>query len=316
MLKLKPVLLILTLGVLLSACKDFIEPAITNKQVQLHAPANRYQSTSYTVNFWWAEVEDALRYRMQIVTPGFDTVTALIADTLVSSNKFSFNLAPGEYQWRVRAENGSSQTVYSASQRFTVLFSSIKQQKVQIGSPANNLLTNQGSLTFSWGNLYGATKYRLQVDTNSFADESTLVLNQVTPAQQISYALPRDQSYQWRIRAENDTAQSQWSNINTFNYDHTPPAPVALTVPAHEQSISLPVAIQWAQATTATKYRLYLYRGDNNTPFSSSFPMLMTTNTFTLNQGNYGERVYWKVTAIDAAGNESAASALRTFVLQ
>ncbi|WP_158829362.1 hypothetical protein [Mucilaginibacter lacusdianchii] len=238
-------------------------------------------------------------------------------DTLVKGDKFSTTLSPGNYTWRIRAENGSTETAYSEPRSFTVVFSSIKNQKVQILAPTNNLLTNQSSITFSWGNLYGATRYQLQADTNGFADESKLVVNQTTPAQQFSYSLNKDQNYQWRIRAENDTAQSQWSTINTFTFDHTPPAVVSLTAPTADQSVSLPVNLQWAASSTAVKYRLYLYKGDSNTAFGNSFPMLLNTTSYTLTQGaSLGDRIYWKLTALDAAGNESAPSTIRSFVLQ
>jgi uncharacterized protein YegP (UPF0339 family) len=311
-----PLILILSGTIWFCSCKDFIEPSLSDKLIHINAPADNYQSTLYTINFWWDTVDDALSYRLQIVTPDFQNTGALITDTLIKGNKFSFNLTPGTYQWRLRAENGSTQTTYSTAQNFSVLFSSIKQQKVQLAAPGNNLLTNQGSLAFSWGSLYGATKYRLQVDTNSFTDENKIILNQVTPALQANFALPKDQSYQWRVRAENDTAQAQWSAINTFNYDHTPPQVVDLTAPANSQSISIPVTLQWAQSATTVKYRLFVYKEDSTTAYNNSFPMLLTTNSYTLTQGNFGERIYWKVSAIDAAGNESQASVLRSFVLQ
>ena len=311
-----PLFFVLSNAAWLCSCKEFIEPSITEQQVHLNAPANNYQSTSYTVNFWWDTVEDALSYRLQVVTPDFQNTVALITDTLIKGNKFSFNLTPGTYQWRLRAENGSTQTAYSGTQSFSVLFSSIKQQKVQLGAPANNLLTSQGSLAFSWGSLYGATKYRLQIDTNNFTDENKVVLNQITPSLQSNFVLPKDQLYQWRVRAENDTAQANWSTINTFTYDHTPPEVVNLAAPANSQSITLPVTLQWLSATSAVKYRLYLYKDDSTTAFNSSFPMLLTTSSYTLTQGNFGERIFWKVSALDAAGNESQASAVRSFVLQ
>jgi hypothetical protein len=314
--KLNQITFLLFISSLLYSCKDFIEPSIKDRQVTLNAPANNAQSTNYTVNFWWEEVEDALKYRLLIVTPKFDTVSVLVADTVIKGNKFAISLSPGTYQWRVRAENGSTQTAYSAPRQFTVLFSSIKQQKVQLGAPANNLLTNQPTLTFTWGNMYGATKYRLQLDTNSFTDETKLVYNQLTPAQQITYILRKEKAYQWRIRAENDTAQSQWSNINNFNYDHTPPAPVTLVAPANSQSVSLPVALQWNPATTATAYKVYVFKGDSTSKYNNSFPVQINTTTYNFNQGSFGERIYWKVTAIDAAGNESTASIMRSFILQ
>jgi len=299
-----------------TGCSDIIEPSIANKQIQAEAPANTYQSASYTVNFWWDGVDNALKYHLQVVTPKFDSVASLVLDTVVKSTRFSFSFSPGKYQWRVRAENGSSQTPYSAARSFTIFPSSIKQQQVQLSGPANNLLTNQSNIIFGWNSIYGATKYQLEIDTNNFVNESSLVYNQTTPSQQINFTLSKDQTYQWRVRAENDTAQSQWSSIYYFSYDHTPPAVVSLTAPANAQTVSLPITLQWSPVTSAVKYKLYVYQSDSTTLFSSAFPMTLTTTSYSFNQGSSGTKLYWKVTAVDAVGNESSSGNLRYFQIQ
>ncbi len=320
LMKLKPLscfFFILFAGItLLSACDDIIEPSISKKQVQLEAPADQYISTSYTLNFWWDQVDHALTYHLQVVTPNFASPGSLVLDTVVSSYKFSVNLNPGIYQWRVMAENGSTQTPYSLSRSFTVASASIKQQQVQLISPANDFLTNKSSITFQWGNLYGATKYQIEIDTNNFANESSVLVNEVIPGQQISFTFPKDQTYEWRVKAQNDTAQALWSSINSITYDHTPPAQVSLVSPANNLTTNLPVSLQWNAVATAVNYRLYVYKSDSTTNYNSNFPMLLKTTDYNFNLGNSGDRIYWKVTALDAIGNEGQASPLRSFVLQ
>jgi len=312
-----PFFLLALFGVqIISSCKAIIEPDISKRVVTPEAPGDQYQSASYNIGFWWDAVDDALTYHLQVVTPNFNNVGSLVLDTIVKSNKFNINLNPGSYQWRVMAENGSSKTAYSAAKSFTIFQSSIKQQAVQLTSPANNLLTNQGAVTFQWGNLYGATKYQLQVDTNNFIDTTKLVYNQTIPGQQITITLTKDQIYQWRVRAENDTAMAKWSLVNSMTYDHTPPAQVTVIAPANNVTISQPVSLQWNPAASAAKYKLYAFKSDSVTTYNSSFPMSLTTTTYSFNVGTSGDRVYWKVTAIDAAGNESTASVLRSFVVQ
>lgn len=299
-----------------SACKDIMEPSIKDRTVYLNAPGDNYKSTSYAISFWWGPVEDALTYHLQVVTPGFSNITSLALDTIVSGTKFTINLKPGEYQWHVRAVNGSTNTQFSAVKSFTVLNSSIKEQSVQLKSPTNNSLTNQTSTVFQWGDLYGANKYQLQIDTNNFANENALVYNQTIPGQQINYTFTKDQVYQWRVRAANDTAQAQWSTINVVTYDRTPPAAVTVTAPANSKVISLPVSLQWNSVATAAKYKLYAFKSDSTTTFNSSFPAIVNSTNYNFNTGSTGERVYWKVSAIDAAGNEGQVSVLRSFVLQ
>lgn len=302
--------------VLLSSCSDIIEPSISKSTVQPEAPSDQYLSTSYNINFWWDEVGNGLSYHLQVVTPNFASPGRLVLDTIIKKNKFSYTLSPGNYQWRVMAENGSSQTAFSAPRNFTVAATSIKQQSVQLISPANNFITNQSAILFQWGSLYGASKYRFEIDTNSFVNESTVISNTVIPGQQINFTFPKDQVYAWRIRAENDTAQSQWSAINLVTYDHTPPAKVSLVAPANNLTVSLPVSLQWNVSVSAVKYKLYVFKSDSTTLYNQNFPILTNTASYSFNLGSSGNKVYWKVTALDAAGNESQASALRSFILQ
>jgi hypothetical protein len=300
----------------ISSCDDIIEPSLIKKQVQAEAPADQYQSTGYTINFWWDQVDHALSYHLQVVTPNFTSPGSLLLDTIIKKNTFAFTFNPGNYQWRVMAENGSSQTPFTAPRSFTVLASSIKQQAVQLTAPANNYITNQNTIIFQWGSLFGATKYRFEIDTNNFINESVIVSNQAIPGQQLSFTLPKDQAYQWRVRAENDTAQAQWSPVYLLIYDHTPPAQVTLVAPANGVTVSLPVSLQWNPVSTAVKYKLYVYKDNGITLYNSDFPMSLSSNSYSFNLGSSGDKVYWMVTALDAAGNESQASAISNFVLQ
>jgi len=311
-----PLFILIASLCLLPACKDIMEPSLSKRTITAEAPGNSYQSLSYTINFWWDDVEDALTYRLQVVTPDFVNIGGLVLDTVVTKSQFAFNLKPGNYAWHVLAQNGSSQSAYSNPKSFTVLSSSISQQSVQLTAPANNYLSNQAAIVFQWGNLYGATKYHLEVDTNNFANESILVYDKTMPGQQVSFTFPKDQAYQWRVRAENDTVNAQWSSINTITYDHTPPAEVTTVSPADKQQISLPVNLQWNTVPTAAKYKLYAFKADSVTVYNSSFPLSVTGNSYNFNLGNAGDRIYWKVTAIDAAGNEGPASTLKSFVLR
>ena len=308
--------LLVVFGLMIAACKAIIEPNIKNSTVILEAPGNNYLSTAYAVGFWWDKVDDALTYRLQVVTPSLDTIGALVIDTLIKGNTFTLSLSPGRYQWHVRAQNGSSQTAYSSARSFTVVSSTIKTQNVLLSSPVNGSVTNQSAVSFKWGSLYGATKYQLEIDTNSFVNENILVYNNLTPGQVINFTFPKDQVYQWRVRAQNDTAMAKWSAINQITYNHMPPGMVTLIAPANNQTVPLPVSLQWNATTKAVKYKLYLLKADSTTLYNPTFPLVMTTTNYSFNVGVSFDKVYWKVSAVDAAGNEGQASILRHFTLQ
>ncbi|MEN0052364.1 MAG: hypothetical protein AAGC65_01780 [Mucilaginibacter sp.] len=300
---------------IISSCKEFIEPSITKRAMILNAPGDNYQSTSYSVNFWWGDVEDALYYRLQVVTQRFDSIGGLVLDTLVKDTKFTQTLDPGNYQWRVRAENGSTQTAFSTPRTLIILASSLTNQTPVLSSPANNTVVTLPSVTFKWGSLYKATSYHLQIDTNNFIKEDALVSDQVLPGQQFTFRLPKEQTYQWRIRAESDSSQSKWSAINQLTFDASAPDIVSLNQPQNNTTVSLPVNLSWNAVSTAVKYKLYLYQADGTT-LITGFPVTVSAITYPYNSGNTGDRISWKVSALDAAGNEGKASETRTFTLQ
>lgn len=316
--KFRPILYSLTLLLCISlyGCDAIIEPSISKSTVTPEAPVDNYVSTSYTVNFWWDTVNHALSYHLQVVTPSFASPGSLVLDTVIKNNKFSYNLNPGTYQWRVMAENGSSQTLFSTLRNFTVEASTITTQNVQLNAPANNYLTNQSPVLLQWSTLYGATQYQIEVDTNNFINENAIVLNETIPGTQVSFSFPKDQTFEWRVKAKNDTAQAKWSAIYTITYDHTPPAQVSLISPANNATVNLPVPLQWNSSATAVKYKVYVFKSDSVTVYNNSFPTTVTTTLYTFIQGNSGDRVYWKISAVDAAGNEGQASKLSSFVLK
>lgn len=306
--------LIILLLFLLSGCKEFIEPSIQDRKVTLLAPAAGTESVQYAQSFWWEPVEDALKYRLQVVSPNFSNTARLVLDTLIIPNRFNFTLDPGNYEWRVRAENGSSQTAYTTG-NFMIYASSIKAQQVQLQMPANNSMTASSSQIFSWLKLYGADRYHLEIDTNNFANETVLFFDQTTPNLEYTVPLTKDKLYQWRVKALNDTAESKWSAIQNVTFDSTPPAQVTLSSPATGVSATSPVTLKWEARATATKYQLAVYKSDQATPYSSTFPLSVTGTSYAFT-GTPGERVYWQVRAIDAVGNVGAYSELRNFTIQ
>lgn len=308
-------LLLIFTGII--SCNEFIEPSIEKRQVALRAPTDNYQTSNYTVNFWWDEVEDALTYRLQIVRPNFDSIASLVTDTVIKRNSFSLTLDPGTYQWQVRAENGSSATAYTAPRKLNVLPGSLEEQTVTLLSPGNNTLTNQSAISLQWNSLFGASAYRLQIDSNSFSG-STYVYDQVIPTGQFRFTFPKDNVYQWRVRGQNDdgTKLSKWSSVYTVTNDRTPPGVVTATQPDNNAQVQLPVNFTWSVRNDAVKYRFYLYKNNGSTLYSNAFPMELATTNFTFTNGTAGERVSWKVSAVDAAGNEGAASELRNILLQ
>ncbi|WP_410221205.1 hypothetical protein [Pedobacter sp.] len=297
------------------SCKEFIERPLDNKQIRIIAPANHVETNSYQLTFWWETHPDAFQYRLQVVSPDFSEAVKFILDTVVRSDKFTYTLEPGNYQWRVRGENGSSATLYTTG-NFVVHPSSLKEQVVQLVAPAQNQYTSNPLVQYEWLKLFGATQYRLQIDDHNFSDEQNLVVNALTDNLTYMNTLVREGTYQFRVRAEKDTEISKWSAVRSITYDATAPAKVILISPANKQAISKPVTLTWNPLTDAEKYEVYVYKSDSVTLYNSGYPQIVNNNSLVFNQGNVNETLVWRVRAIDKAGNKGEMSDYFTFTLR
>lgn len=100
-------LLILLILLLFFGCEDFFEKDISEKKVELLAPADSVFTACVRQTFLWDELEGASAYRLLIVSPAFVKPEVCLLDTLLSVPRFAFELEPGNYMWRVRAENSA-----------------------------------------------------------------------------------------------------------------------------------------------------------------------------------------------------------------
>jgi len=298
----------------LSSCEEFLEEDISDREVTLLSPGNAAEIPTYTITFMWEQMEDALAYRLQVANPDFERVNLFQADTLVETNQFTLSLAPGTYAWRVKGVNGSSEGKY-ATRSFVIYESDLsKQVVVQIG-PADGQLSNASSFPLSWQPLYGATRYRLQLDTNHFASTNELVYDDVLAGTQYPYTALKEKAYQWRVRAETDTSTSLWSAERSFIYDKTPPKVPVLKEPANKASVPRPVTLRWEAIADAAAYEVYVYKSDSVTLYSDSYPLTVRGTSHAFSGGSLGERIVWRVKATDRAGNSSAFSGYYSFTI-
>lgn len=106
--------------VLLTGCEEALEKTVEGKKVMLLAPTNNLVSTDTKQTFYWEPLDGAIKYQLQVVSPRFDSIVKLIADTPVIKNNLLLQLTPGVYQWRVRASSVSTVSDYSEMRKITI----------------------------------------------------------------------------------------------------------------------------------------------------------------------------------------------------
>lgn len=304
----------LVICISLTACEEFLEESIEGKSVILLSPGNQAELPSYNINFMWENMEHANAYRLQVAKPDFDSLQLIFADTIVERTQFGMSLEPGAYQWRVQGLNGSSEGAYVV-RSFVIYESDLRRQLVLLDTPADHYITSEASISYAWQQLYGATSYRIQLDTNAFQDESRIMLDSVTMLNAFRMTMTSEGEFQWRVRAESDTSTSAWSAVRSLVYDHTPPATPVLSSPGNNSTVNRPVTLRWDAIADADHYLLYVYKADSTTLFSAAYPTRQIAVSHNFNHGNLNERLLWRVRAVDRAGNASEFSPYRSFVL-
>ena len=118
-------------------------------RVNVLTPRDSLRTSVVTQQFFWYQVDDAIDYEIQIVSPSFDQIDRFIVDTIITKNKISFTLTPGNYQWSVRAFNNSSASPYTTSNLFIDSTIDLTTQTLQLSSPKANDTPTRPMPTFS-----------------------------------------------------------------------------------------------------------------------------------------------------------------------
>ncbi|MBV6644128.1 MAG: hypothetical protein KI790_01685 [Cyclobacteriaceae bacterium] len=260
----RSILSIFMVLLLLAGCDDVIEENITNKEVFLLAPGNGAVLDSGTVSFWWDFVNGASQYELVLVSPSFDSIKFLVADSVLQDNRLSLNVLPGRYEWGVSAFNNGYATDYFYSS-FTISGIiekvDISNESITILAPADSAISDTSQVSFWWEEVVGADEYRLSVVQPSF-DAATMVLaDTIFLTNRLSLQLP-DGHFEWRVRAQNDQFVTAYftrelvvsTEDKILTDDH-----VILKSPTDSvQWVSTSVVLSWEELEGADSYEVLI----------------------------------------------------------
>ena len=287
------------------SCNDFVEPNISNKEINILAPENGYKTSNTAMLFWWDELKGAQKYSLQIVSPSFSSIQRLILDTNVTKNKYTFALQPGKYQWRIKAINNGGCTDYVTRTLTVDSTIDLSTQTIVFIFPVDNYFTRSLTNTFSWNKLYNATSYQVQFENKKTAG---IILDTILADNSLSLSLTEG-AYTWRVRAKNAQSNSPYSS-HSITIDLTAPNVPILTSPINGDAISNPVTLTWTNDPSATGDSLYIYGDSLVSPPLQRLYETSTTYNYT---GTIGQTYFWRLRSGDAGGNWSAYSPVKKF---
>jgi hypothetical protein len=307
-----PVLLVL--AVLYNGCTDIVEPNLAKTTLTVDGPGNNIVSSSNSITFWWEPLKGADNYRLSVVRPNFSSVQQLIFDTTITYSKFSYTFTlPGTYQWRVRAQNGGTQTPY-VTYTFTIdTTSNLATTKVPLNLPIDNASTDVAKMLFQWSLLPKATNYTLEIwdSTNTSIYTKALITTDTA-----SYTFVNDGKYHWGVQGLNGFSITSSTNIFYVTLNRTGPNAPTLTYPTYNDTTSTPVNLQWQRTATVASIT-----GDSVVIASDSLFTGVLKRAYVTSKPAYsysftdisGTPYFWRVKSVDASGNRSGWSSLGKF---
>ncbi len=263
----------------------------------------------------WADSTDELSgissYLVQYST---SSLFQSVATRIVTVSELSlYNLSEGTYYWRVKAEDGAgNESDWSVVDSFTISPGDSEAPTVPTGLTDS---VDEGDASLDWAdstdNDSGVKQYIVEYADNSGFTSAT----QTTVAiSELDLSGLTDGTYYWRVKAEdNEGNQSAWSTTDSFTIDIpdtlAPGVPAGLT----EQVSGLDVSLDWNDSTdNKSGIKEYEVAYSTYSNFANSVYTIVSTSDIDLS-GLAADTYYWRVRAIDNAGNISSWSSSSSF---
>jgi len=306
-------LLLIVPLLLLNACKDIVEEDISKEFVNIILPTANDTITTNNVHFKWGIMEGADAYRLQVVEPSFSNINTFELDSLITGNEFFHVLSPGSYQFQIRGENSAYESVYNIPYTFVVdSISDLSNQAIPLVTPTADLYSNADNFTFSWLSVYAADYYEFQLRSGADFDASSTTLHTASSIYSTSYStttgvFSTEAAYSWGVKAINQSSSSAFTSRSLY-IDLTNPNDVILSLPTDAFSnVNDTVDFSWSSGTdpgTINSPISYVMELSTDVAFGTftEYPTTVDTMRLILATDTY----YWRVKALDEAGNQSA----------
>lgn len=114
-----------------------------NNTVVLNTPVNNLITKSVLQNLSWQSIIGATGYQVQV----YDGNNTVISDQTITTANLNYTFTEGSYFWKVRASNGTQQTLYSS--RAILVDTTIPNTPV-LTTPTNTSTSTNTSVNFQW----------------------------------------------------------------------------------------------------------------------------------------------------------------------
>jgi len=177
--------------------------------VVLISPTNNLITKNVLQKLSWRSIIGASEYQLQI----YDSNNAAIKEETTSSTNIDFTFPDGNYSWKVRASNGSKETLYTTR---NILVDTKVPNTPVLSSPVNSSSTTATDITFQFSraSISGST----ETDSIYVYNESALLnLNFKDKASNSYDKTLATGTYYWYVQAFDEAGNSSLKST-TFNF--------------------------------------------------------------------------------------------------
>lgn len=206
-----------TKGNLLSIGFTVGQKAIAPTAPQLTSPTNNSTGLPTNLKLTWSAVSNAESYDVEVSkNPDFSILVS--NSKLLTTNEVSISGLQEDvlYYWRAKATNSAGSSPYSTVWNFRTIKPVPIPTVPTLVSPSNGAKDMSTSVTLQWNAVVGAKTYGVQISKESnfaslFLDNTAVTSNSL----QVN-SLQEGITYYWRVRASNESGNSNFSTSWTF----------------------------------------------------------------------------------------------------
>ena len=282
-------------------------------------PATAHETSSQTVGLSWTIGSDSLsgvaKSHVEIDTTGNFIPWQLVTDTSagLGTDTTLFLSVTDTYYWRIVTHDNAGNT--TATSAFTFLVDATPPGSAVIILPAADHETSSTTIGLLWtigsDDHSGLNRHQLQIDTGGLFTFNVVDSNVGTNSGS-TVILPANDTYYVRLISYDDVGNTSVTSTETFIIDNQAPSAVVLDTPINGIDTSSPVTMKWsATSDTISGVAGYIVQVDTSGSFTSGQMVIegliqtAIETTASFSQDTF----YWRVIAVDGAGNTTATTA-------
>ncbi len=325
--------LFLTLIALLSlqSCKDIKAKNISGTVPVLILPQKLDTILTNPVKIKWEEMEGATKYRLQIASPSFADITKYVLDTTITGTSYAIALDSNQFELKLTAINAGYTSQILGPIRFWVgkkATTTTGTLLVPLSTPADSCYKNKDfDGVFKWGQITGGTNYQFELRKGNEFIGATSILS-LPASNSFQATLPSNLlplspgRYFWAVKGYVGSVEEPYSQ-RVFFIDTVRPTVPVIDVPTASSLQADSITFTWHYNPTNETFKapvkstIEIATDINfNTIYKSvTCNPAITSTKIKLVAAVGGTTYYCRIQNIDAAGNKSDYSIVKTLTI-